>query len=80
MNNYIKESIKELLACIRHYFHCPGCSEKDCDEEVRNRQFLRDYKGEFEHDIWRFMKALEEEISQSTKKSCSGVVITSRQR
>ena len=67
ITNYVRLSIDELLACILHYFNCPGCPEKNCDEEVRNRQFLRDYKREFEHDIWRFMRALEEEISQSTK-------------
>ena len=67
ITNYVRLSIEELLACIRHYFQCPGCPEKDCDEEVRNRQFLRDYKREFEYDIWRFMRALEEEMSQSTK-------------
>ena len=67
ITDYVRVSIKELLTCIRHYFQCPGCQEKDCDEEVRNRQFLRDYKGEFEHDIVRFMRALEEEISQSIK-------------
>ena len=76
INDYITDSIKELLTCIQHYFNCPGCDEEDCDEEVRNRQFLRDYKGEFEHDIVRFMRALEEEISQSTKNSCSGAVIS----
>ena len=63
----ITDSIQRLLDCIRHYFQCPGCQEKDCCEEVRNRQFLRDYKGEFEHDIWRFLKTLEEEIRQTAK-------------
>ena len=67
IHDNIKTRIKELVISIRHYFHCPGCSERDCNEKVRNRQFLRDYKGEFEHDIWRFMRALEEEMSQSTK-------------
>ena len=61
----IKGRIQNLLSCIRHYFHCPGCQE--CSEEVRNRQFLRDYKGEFEHDIWRFMQSLEEEMNQTAK-------------
>ena len=67
INKCVKVSIKELFTCIHHYFQCPGCPEKDCDEEVRNRQFLRDYKGEFERDIWRFMRTLQEEINQSIK-------------
>ena len=63
----ITSRIDKLSACIDHYFHCPGCPEKDCSEEVRNRQFLRDYKGEFQHDIWRFMRTSEEEIKQTAK-------------
>ena len=58
---------QRLWTCICHYFDCPGCQENDYSEEVRNRQFLRDYKGYFQHDILRFMNTLEEEISQSTK-------------
>ena len=61
----VRHRIDKLSICIGHYFDCTGCQREDCKKEVRNRQFLRDYKGEFERDIWRFMKALEEEISQS---------------
>ena len=57
----------KLSTCIGHYFDCPGCQREDCSKEVKNRQFLRDYKGEFLRDIWRFMKELEEEMSQSAK-------------
>ena len=63
----ITDMTQNLWTCISHYFHCPGCQGKDCSQEVRNRQFLRDYKGHFEHDILKFRKTLEEEIDQSEK-------------
>ena len=63
----ITDMTQNLWTCISHYFHCPGCQGKDCSQEVRNRQFLRDYKGHFEHDILKFRTALEEEIDQSGK-------------
>ena len=63
----ITDMTQNLWTCISHYFHCPGCQGKDCSQEVRNRQFLRDYKGHFEHDILKFRMALEEEIDQSGK-------------
>ena len=62
---YIRSSIKTLFCCIDHYFHCSGCME--CNKEVRNRDLLQDYKAQFEHEILRFQKALEEEMSQSTR-------------
>ena len=65
MAYYIRCSIKTLFCCIDHYFHCSGCM--DCNKEVRNRDLLQDYKAQFEHEILRFQKALEEEMSQSTK-------------
>ena len=52
----ITDSTQHLMVCILHYFQCPGCQDENCDEEVRNRQFLRDYKGQFEHDILRFQR------------------------
>ena len=39
----------------------------ECNKEVRNRDLLQDYKAQFEHEILRFQKALEEEMSQSTR-------------
>ena len=66
-NKFIKTSIKKLSSCLHHYFQCLGCQKEDCSEEVRNRQYLRDYKGDFDHDITRFFRALEDEVGQSAR-------------
>ena len=68
----IVSSIQKLLSDILHYFKCPSCSK--CSAEVRNRHFLKHYKGEFKRDIERFEITLKEENKQSAENFTEDVV------